>query len=355
MKKRLVALLTAALLVLTLAACGGGASSSAAPASEAAPASSAAASEAAPEAASETGGESAAPSGDLSSLVIGMVLNDASADTYQTTYFNTAQSYAEELGFDLRLLDSAGDVTNQQNQVEDLISMDCDAIVVWPVNSEAAVAFVKSINEAGIPVMTANTNVVEEGREYLECHVGPSNVEEGRLTAEMMAEAIGNDAKIVHIDGQVGYSSAFERKEGMELGIEGTNIEVLDSQPGEANREKAQQIMENYLVRYPEGEIDAVFCYDDTTAVGAINALEAAGRTEVLVYAAACGDYATTDIIKSGQLSGVAMQSPIIDAQTAMDFAVRVAQGEKIAEFENYIETPVATPENIDTLGIEAW
>ncbi|MGN1007326.1 MAG: sugar ABC transporter substrate-binding protein [Butyricicoccus sp.] len=290
-----------------------------------------------------------------SKLVIGMTVNNAGADPYQTAYYSAAESYAKELGIELKLLDPVGDVTKQQNQVQDLIGMNCDAIVVWPCNSEAAVAMVKSINKAGIPVMSANTNVVESGKEYLECYVGPSNILEGKQTAEQMVADIGNDAKILYIDGPAGYSTSAERRQGMDEGIAGTNIEVLESQIGEGNREKSQQVMENYLVKYPEGSVDAVFCMDDNTAIGAINAMEAAGRTDIKVYAAACGDYNTLTYIKEGKLRATAMQSPIIDAQTALDYAVRIAKGEKMAEFDNFMETPVATADNIDSLNIEPW
>lgn len=334
MRKKCLAAAVAALMVLGLAGCFGG-----------------------PQEESSTSGDaSGATGGSESGVTIGMVVNNAAADTYQTMYYEAATKYAEENGFTLRLLDPVGDMTKQQNQVQDLIGMGCDAIVVWPVNSEGAVASVKAVKEAGIPVMTANTNVVAAGEQYIECYVGPSNVEEGRQSAQVMADELGAGAKIVYIDGQVGYSTSAERKQGMEEGIADTGIELIESQPGEAVREKAQQVMENYLVKYPAGAIDAVFCYDDNTAVGAINAIEAAGRMDnVKVYCAAFGDYNTVEIIKSGKLAGGAMQSPITDARTALAFAVRLAKGEKIPDFYNYIETPVATPTNVDSLDVEPW
>lgn len=288
-------------------------------------------------------------------LKIGMVVNNGGADTYQTTYYSAAEAYAKEIGVDLQLLDPVGDVTTQSNQVQDLINMKCDTIVVWPVNSETAVASVKAISEAGIPVLTANTNVVKQGEQYIKCYVGPSNVEEGKQSAQVMVKDLGSDKKIVEITGPNGYSTTSERSEGMKQGIEGSGIQVVDAQPGEANREKSQQVMENYLVKYAAGDIDAVFCFDDNTAIGAINAIEAAGREgDVKVYAAAAGDYGTVSYVKEGKISGVAMQSPIIDAQTALDFALKVAKGENVDPL-NYIETPVATPSNIGSLELTEW
>lgn len=336
-KKRLFALLCAATMTLTMTGCFGGGNASSGAASGAA----------------SGGASSAAASGD--SIVIGMTVNNAGADPYQTAYYSAAEAHAKELGVELKLLDPVGDVTKQQNQIQDLISMNCDVIVLWPCNAEAGVALAKQVQAAGIPLMTANNDVAEEGRQYVTCYVGPSNILEGQQSAEQMVADIGTDAKVLYIEGQAGYTASEERHEGFEKGIEGTNIEVLDYQISDGNREKAQQVMENYLVKYAKGTVDAVFCMDDNLAIGAINAMKAAGRDDIKVYAAACGDYNTLTYIREGSLGGTAMQSPIIDAETAIDYAVRIAKGETIADYNNYMETPVATPANVDSLNITEW
>jgi ribose transport system substrate-binding protein len=289
-------------------------------------------------------------------ILIGVVVNNASADTYQTTWYTAAKEYAKELGVDLQILDPAGDVATQATMIEDLINMDCDVIVVWPVNSETAVSSVKKIFEAGIPVMTANTNVSHEGRQYLECYVGPSNYEEGVAVATVMIEELDDDATICYVGGPPGYSTSQEREAGVMDTIAATNITVLENEPDSTySIEGAQQIAENWLVKHAKGTIDAIVTFDDSQALGVINAVEAAGRDEIKVYAVACGDYNTISYVESGQLAGVAMQSPIIDAQTALDYALKIAKGETIKEFYNYIETPVATPDNIATLELEPW
>src|SRR5699024_9430380 len=96
-----------------------------------------------------------------------------------------------------------------------------------------------------------------------EGYVGPSNVEEAKLTATQMVEDLGGEGNILFINGKQGYSTSDERKQGLEEAIEGTNIKIVEEQPDEGSREKAQQVMENYLVKYPEGEISAVFAQDE--------------------------------------------------------------------------------------------
>ncbi len=290
------------------------------------------------------------------SFKIGMVVNNAGQDPYQTSYYDTMVDYAKEKGVELQILDPKGDATLQANQVQDLINMKCDSIIIWPVNSEAAVASARAAKKAGIPCMTANTRIADNGKEFIECHVGPSCVEESKITAQEMVKQLGGDIKIVEIAGPAGYSSALERTEGMKLGIEGTNTELLDSQTGEGNREKCQQIAENYLVKYGPGELDAIFVYDDNGAYGVWNAVEAAGRQDdVKIYAGASGSYGTLDYVKEGKIAATVMQSPYYDAETALDMAVRLAKGEKPEDFDNNIETPLATRETVDTLDMKEW
>ncbi|MGI6006542.1 MAG: substrate-binding domain-containing protein [Ruminococcus sp.] len=287
---------------------------------------------------------------------IGMVVNYAGQDPYQTSYYDTMVSYAKEKGVDLQILDPKGDSTTQANQVQDLINMKCDCIIIWPVNSEAAVASARAVTSAGIPCMTANTRISEAGEEFIKCHVGPSCVEESKQTAQEMVKQLGADAKIVEISGPAGYSASLERTQGLQEGIEGTDIEIMDSQTGEGNREKCQQIAENYLVKYGKGELDAIFVYDDNGAFGAYNAVEAAGRQDdVKIYAGASGSYETLQWVKDGKIAATVMQSPYYDAETALDMAVRLADGEEPDNFDNNIETPLATAETVDSLDLEEW
>lgn len=281
-------------------------------------------------------------------MKIGCVTFNSGSDNYQSVWYDEMINYAEEIGVDLTILDPAGDSTKQQNMVQDLINMNCDCIIIWPADSESGVAEVKAVHDAGIPVMTANTDVAEEGRQYSSCYVGPSNLLEGEAAGEAMVELLGGKGKIVEIDYLPGYTASAERSQGMYNKIEGTDIELLDTQQGECNREKSQQVMENYLVRFAEGEIDAVYCFDDVTAIGAVNAIEAAGRDEIMVIAAAAGSYSTMDYIKEGRISATVMQSPIIETHTILDTAVELAQGNVPSEYSTFIETPTVTVDNYD-------
>ena len=99
-----------------------------------------------------------------------------------------------------------------------------------------------------------------------------------------------------------------------------------------------------------------MFAQDDNGAIGAYNAVESAGRVgEFPIYAGATGDYGTISYIEQGLIAGTAVQSPVIDAQTALTWAVWMALGNELPAFYNYIETPLATPDNIASLNIAEW
>lgn len=336
MKKRVLASMMAAVMIMgCLAGCGSKKEEAAA---DAAPA------------ASEAEEEAEAPAADGDSLKIGCVTMNSGADSYQSVWYDEIISYAKECNVELTVLDPAGDATKQANMVQDLINMNLDCIIVWPVDSEAGVAEVKAVHDAGIPVMTANTDVAEAGRQYSACYVGPSNLLEGEAAGAAMVDLLGGSGKIVEINYMTGYTADTERSQGMYNAIEGTDIESLDIQQAECNREKAQQVMENYLVRFAKGEIDAVYCFDDTTAIGAANAIEEAGRTEIKVIAAAAGAYGTMDYIKDGRIAATVMQSPIIETHTILDTAIQVAKGNVPSEYATYIETPTVTVDNYDEM-----
>lgn len=169
MKKRLAAILLSGLMAVSLAACGGEAGSAGESGGTTSEGSAGGSEE--DSSSSSSGGPASATDSelpdisgeDLSGITIGFSMSNGSGDSYGTSYLNTLNSFAEDMGFELILLDAVGDVTKQTNQVQDLITQQPDVIVVWPVNSESAVTSVKAISDAGIPVITANTNVVESG------------------------------------------------------------------------------------------------------------------------------------------------------------------------------------------------
>lgn len=280
-------------------------------------------------------------------IVIGFVQNNVGIDSYQTTYDKTLkEEQAKYPNVELIILDSAGDIVRQSSQVDDLILQKVDVIVVWPTNGEAIIPAMKKAHTAGIPVVVTNSMVAEGGIQYMTSFSGPDNVREGVYSAQLMNEALGGKGKIVQITGLPGYTTATERQQGFEVELAkiAPGIEIVDTQPGDWNREKSQRVMEDFLTKYPN--IQGVYAGDDNMGIGALNAAKAAGK-EGIIFVGATNFAVGYDAIKEGTYYGSIYQSPVDDARNAIKTAVDVAQGKEVPQY-NYFDTPKITKENMD-------
>lgn len=283
---------------------------------------------------------------------IGITQNNVGVDSYQTTY-ESAFIAAADANSDVRavVLDAGGDVARQIAQVDTLIQQDVDAIIIWPTNGEAVIPAVRRAHNAGIPVIVTNSNIAEQGFDFIRSFSGPDNVTQGRRSAEIMCDkfkdmGIENEAKVVHITGQPGYTTAIERAAGFEDRLPEVcpNVDIVETQPGDWNRERSQQVMEAFLVKYDD--IDGVYAGDDNMGVGALNAARAANR-DGIIFVGATNFAVGYDAMAAGDYWGSIYQSPVDDAEAALRTAIDVLNGEDVP-FLNYFDTPKITQDNMD-------
>jgi ribose transport system substrate-binding protein len=287
------------------------------------------------------------PKKPLSSITIGFTENNVGVDSYQTTYEKTFKEYAKNLGVKIVVLDPQSDPVRQVSQIQDLIAQRVDVLIVWPTNAKAVVPALRQAKNAGIPVVITNSPVDVSGLPYTVAFSGPDTRGEGKIAGEMMLNAINGKGNVVIINGKPGYSTAIDREAGfLDVMKDVPGVKILDAQPADWNREKAQTIMENFLTRFGK-QIDGVYAADDNMGVGALNALKAAGISGVKLVGAT--NFAVGyDAIKAGEYYGSVVQSPVTDAKTALETAIRVALGEEVPK-TIFIDTPAITKENVDT------
>ena len=280
----------------------------------------------------------------LSSITIGFTENNAGVDSYQTTYERTVKEYAQKLGVKLIVLDPQSDPARQASQIQDLIAQQVNVMIVWPTNAKAVVPAVRQAKAAGIPVVITNSPIDPSGGPFTVAFSGPDTVGEGRVAGEMMIKALNGKGNVVIVNGKPGYSTAIDREAGfMEAIKKAPDIKVLDAQPGDWNREKAQSVMENFLTRFGK-KIDGVYAADDNMGVGALNAIKGSGASGIKLVGAT--NFAVGyDAIKAGDYYGSVVQSPVTDAENALRTAIRVAEGEEVSKTE-FIDTPPITQEN---------
>lgn len=279
-------------------------------------------------------------------MTVGITQNNVGVDSYQTTYEQAFIEAAEAReGVEAVVLDAGGDVARQIGQMQDLIQQQVDVIVIWPTNGKAVVPAVRNAHRAGIPVVVTNSNIAEEGFDFIASFSGPNNIQQGQFAAEIMCDELGGDGQIVQISGQPGYTTAIERQEGFEdrLAEICPDVEILETQPGDWNREKSQRVMENFVVKYDD--IDGVYAGDDNMGVGALNAAKAAGR-DGIVFVGATNFAVGYEAMARGEYWGSIYQSPVDDAQNALETAIAVARGEEVP-FLNYFVTPKITQDNM--------
>lgn len=174
------------------------------------------------------------------------------------------------------VLATAGESGKQVSDIEDMLATrDIDALVVLPFESEPLTGPVKAVKDAGKFVTVVDRGLSVEGIEDL--YIAGDNVAFGRVAGEYFRENLETGSKIVILRG-IATTLDNERVDAFNAAIEGSGIEVLDAQHGNWNRDTAFTVMQDYLSRFPE--IDAVWAADDDMAIGAMAAIDAAGRTD---------------------------------------------------------------------------
>lgn len=174
------------------------------------------------------------------------------------------------------VLATAGDAAKQVNDIEDMMATrDIDGLVVLPFESEPLTAPVAAVKEAGKFVTVVDRGLSQEGIEDL--YVAGDNTAFGRVAGEYFAGNLDEGAKIVVLRG-IPTTLDNERVEAFQAALEGSGIEILDMEHGNWNRDDAFTVMQDFLSKYPE--IDAVWAADDDMAIGVMEAIAAADRSD---------------------------------------------------------------------------
>ncbi|RWR03403.1 D-ribose transporter subunit RbsB [[Pantoea] beijingensis] len=235
-----------------------------------------------------------------------------------------AQKEADKLGYNLVVLDSQNNPAKELANVQDLTVRGTRLILINPTDSDAVGNSVKMANQAKIPVITLD-RVASKGD--VVSHVASDNRFGGKMAGDFMAKKLGEGAKIIQLEGIAGASAARERGEGFKQAADAHKFTLLASQPADFDRTKGLNVMQNLLTAHPD--VQGVFAQNDEMALGALRALQTAGKSDVIVV----GFDGTDDGVKaveSGKLGATVAQMPeqigIIGVQTAD----KVLKGEKV-------------------------
>jgi ribose transport system substrate-binding protein len=229
---------------------------------------------------------------------------------------------AKEKGMKVTVVDAQDDTAKQISGIEDLILQKVDVLLVNPTDSAAISSAVKDANDAGIPVITIDRSS-DEGD--IETFIASDNVAGGEMAAEYLVKELGEKAKVVELEGVSGASATRERGKGFH-NIADKQLDVQTSQTAEFDRTKGLNVMENIL--QGNKDIQAVFAHNDEMALGAIEAIKAAGKDIIVV--GFDGNDDALKAVESGELKATIAQQPALIGEEAVNAAEKILKGDKV-------------------------
>ena len=288
-------ILIASLLVLTLLL--GACAPAAIPAEEAAPAEE----EAEPE--EETAPEETVKAEDIK---IGYIVKTLGNPTWQG-YAEGARDAAEDLGvqLDVRDVPTEDDIEGQLNLALSMVNQDYDAIVAASITNSNLIPAIAAANEKGIPWIVVSEDqdqdILDQNNAYVTAKVRLSFYLEGVTIGNYVAEQLNGEGQVGIVEGMAGTSATRDRVQGIKDAFEEyPDIEIVASQPGDWDRELAREVTAVMLEANPD--IDAIIANNDTMALGALVAVEQAGKQDEVIVTGDDGINDAYESIKDGGL-----------------------------------------------------
>ncbi|MBG0562830.1 ABC transporter substrate-binding protein [Actinoplanes aureus] len=252
---------------------------------------------------------------------------------WRTANTKSIQESAASAGIDLKFSDAQGKQENQISAIRNFITQKVDVIAFSPVVTSGWDAVLKEAKDAGIPVILTDRAVDSQDTSLYETFIGSDFVEEGKKAGDWLVkeyEGKTDKVNVVELQGTTGSAPAIDRQKGFAEAIKANpNITIVKSQTGDFKRADGKTVMETFLQSTPD--IDVLYAHNDDMGLGAIEAIEAAGKkpgTDIKII--------TVDAVKDGmtaladgKINFIVECSPLLGPQL-MDLAKKAAAGETL-------------------------
>ncbi|MGO0062677.1 substrate-binding domain-containing protein [Brevibacillus fluminis] len=290
----------------------------------------------------QAGGAPAADAG--KKIKVGLAMNTLN-NPFFVAVKEGAEAEAKEQGFDLVVTDAQNNPGQQLSDVENLLQQKLDVLVIDPADSDAIAEAVKKANDANVPVFTIDRN--SNGGEVV-THIGFDAIKSGNIAGDFLAKALNGKGKVVEIQGIMGTNVARDRSKGFnEAMAKHPDMKVIAQQAADFDRGKAMSVMENILQAQPE--IDAVYAANDEMALGALAAIEAAGRLDKITLIGCDAVDPAIEAIKSGKMEATIAEPPFFLGREAMKTAGKIVKKETV-EKSVILDSTLVTKDNVNEI-----
>ncbi|UQU62257.1 ABC transporter substrate-binding protein [Couchioplanes caeruleus] len=252
---------------------------------------------------------------------------------WRTANTKSIQESAASAGIDLKFSDAQGKQENQIKAIRSFIAQRVDVIAFSPVVESGWDTVLKEAKDANIPVILTDRAVDSQDTSLYKTFIGSDFVLEGKKAGEWLVKEYqgkNDPVNIVELQGTPGAAPANDRKAGFADVIKADpKFKVIASQTGQFTRTDGKEVMEAFLKTYPD--IDVLYAHNDDMGLGAIEAIEAAGKkpgTDIkIITVDAVRDGMTA--LAAGKINYIVECSPLLGPQL-MDLAKKVKAGEQV-------------------------
>ena len=291
-------------------------------------------------------------------ITVGFSQVGAESDWRTANTESMKSTFSEENGYELIFDDAQQKQENQLTAIRNFIQQEVDYILLAPVTETGWDTVLQEAKDADIPVIIVDRMVYVSDDSLYTTWIGTDSLLEGRKAAEWLnayTTAKGIDAKdvnIVDIQGTIGSTAQIGRSKGLEEGVDNYGWNLLAQQSGEFTQAKGQEVMESMLKQYDN--INVVYCENDNEAFGAIDAIEAAGKTvgsdiangEIMVMSFDTTNAGLTDTL-AGKIACDVECNPL-HGPRAEELIKALEAGEEVEKL-NYVDEEIfATDDTVD-------
>jgi ribose transport system substrate-binding protein len=256
----------------------------------------------------------------------------------------SAKARIQELGYEAVIFDSQNNSSKETEHFDNIIASGFKAILFNPTDANGSIVNVKAAKQAGIPVFCMDREIGVRG--LATCQILSDNFTGCIQLGRQFVATVGKEGKYAELLGLVGDNNTWNRSKGFHAVVDTyPGLKMVAQQSADFDRNKAMEVMESILQAHPG--IIAVFCGNDAMAMGAYQAVLAAGKTKQIAIFGFDGEADVVKAISEGKIVATGMQSPAIMAKIAAELAGKYLKGDTGFSQKMPIAVELVTIDNV--------